>query len=373
MRRIMFVALLLVAAANATAQETARRPDAYFLEHSRIFYRLPPDDLAFEGQIAPHLFFHRSDVFGDGDVFDQPVWTWAASFTPLLRLRMLSTESHPVRTPSYMPRPFLDWQLFRASAVDTTWDDRRYADVPVRLWGITFTPWAHHSNGQDGCLFEHQIRGPVTGECIGTLPSDSIPVTNKVDGSFSTNFIRIRAGYSWFAAPDTVGGPLQLNRRCTYEFGVEYHPIGYLMGALSEDQAEYYSQWQVTLGVEWSAPWKGQWIVGADARWLNDPAPGVDNWAYDAEVSWLPDFLSGWGGFVRYYSGMDYYNLGFMEAISYLQFGFTWDLGAVPRILFPERRNPMVDTAPPYRRNALLDRTLPALFDGVCRRLHGIS
>lgn len=370
MRTHTVLLLLLIAVPGAAlAQEAARRPDALFLERSRIFQRLPVDDLAFEGQIAPHLFFHRSDPWGNGDVFLQPVWSAAVSFTPLVRLRMMSTTSHPVRTPSYMPRPLFDWQLFRASVVDTTWSDRRWAEVPVRLWGLTLTPWAHHSNGQDGCLFEHQSRTAGSDECTGELEADAIPVTNRTDGSFSTNFVRLGVGYAWFAAPDTAGDALVGARRCTWELGVEYHPRGYLMGAISGEQAAWYPQWQATLAMEWGGGRDGQWLVGADARWLHEPAPGVGSWAYAAEISYMPRFLSGWGGFARYHAGMDYYNLGFMDRIRYLQLGVVWDLGAVPRFQFPASLNAGA-TATAYGRNALLDQTLPALFDFVCSKLH---
>ncbi|HSJ30896.1 MAG TPA: hypothetical protein VK933_05650 [Longimicrobiales bacterium] len=364
--------LLLLAAfpAATAAQETARRPDSFFLERSSIFYRFPGDDLAFEGQIAPHLFFYRSDPWGDeGDVFLKPVWSWATSLTPMVRLRMMSTLSHPVRTPSYMPRPLLDWQLFRASVIDTIWADRQLAEVPLRLWGLTFTPWAHHSNGQDGCLFEHQVRPPGSEECTGELPPDDTLATNKIDGSFSTNFIRLAVGYAWFAAPDTAADALVGADRCTYELGVEYHPIGYLVGGISEEQAAYYARTQATFGMEWGRSLHGQLLVGADVRWLNRPAPRVSNWAYSGEVNYMPKFLSGWGAFMRYYSGMDYYNLGFLEEISYLQVGFVWDLGATPRFV----QRSVVNTAqppPPYKRNALLDRILPAVFDKVCSKLH---
>lgn len=364
----MLLLMAVVLPAAGAAQEPARRPDAFFLERSQIFTRIPVDDLAFEGQIAPHLFFYRADPWGDGAVFRRPVRAGAVSFTPLLRLRMLSTLSHPVRTPSYMPRPFLDWQLFRASVVDTTWEDRKWWAVPIRVWAVTLTPWAHHSNGQDGCLFAHQTRDPVTEECVGTLNTAGVPPINRTDGSFSTNFIRVALGYSWFA-PETVGDNLEAASRCTYQVGVEYHPLGYMMGALSEEQAAYYPQWQVALGAEWGAAFHGQWLVGLDARWLNDPAPDVGNWTYAAEVGYMPRFLAGWGAFIRYYDGMDYYNLGFTEEIRYVQLGMQWDLGAVPRFLFSDVTN-MADPPPAYRQNRVLDRILPKPLDALCRALH---
>lgn len=365
--KAVVVIVLLALPLRAATQEVDRRPTPVFLERSHIFTRAPIDDLLFEGQIAPHLYLTRADVWGEGDVFDRPVWSWTASFTPMIRLRMLTTNSFPVRTPSYMPRPLLDWQIFRASATDTSAALREFAEVPVRLWGLTVTPWAHHSNGQEGCLFAYQTRDPDNGDCVGDPPSDGVPEVNRVDGSFSTNFIRLGIGYSYFGVPQAIGDRLERIHGCTFQAGVEVHPVGYLPGGVDRLQAEYYPQVQATLGAEWARSWlAGTWTVGGEARWLDHTAPDVGTWAHSTEISYTPRGLPGWGVFARYYNGMDYYNLGFMEEAKYLHFGFVWDLGSSVQFRFPSSSDPGGRPSPRYEQNALLDRVLPAPLDWVC-------
>ncbi len=360
------VGLTLAAADPSAAQERTGRPDAFFMERSRIFNRVPTDDLAFEGQIAPHLFIVRQDPWGAGEVFSKPITSFAWVMTPLIRLRMFSTESFPVRTPSYMPRP-LDFQFLRTSLADTATALREEFAAPLRVWGMTITPWAHHSNGQNGCLFADQSQDPVSGECSDPEERAGVPEPNRVNGSFSTNFARLALGYSWYRLEDRdtrmVG-----SERCTYQASVEYHPGSWGPGSLSDEQAEFYPRIQATVAAEWGAPLRGQLTIGGEARWLDSPAPDVPSWAHTATVDWMPDGLQGWGLFGRWYSGMDYYNLGFMDRIDYLQIGVVWDIGAVPDLTMGEI-NPM-QALPRYPRSPVLDGGLPSLLDAACRAVH---
>ena len=362
-RRVCHALLaLLTVPAAAAAQERTERPDAYFMERSRIFNRLPVQDLAFEAQIAPHLFMIRKDPWGDGAVFTEPVTSFAWIITPLVRLRMFSTESFPVRTPSYMPRPF-DFQLLRTSLADTATALRESFQAPLRMWGLTLTPWAHHSNGQNGCLFTDQTQDPATGDCLDPGVRAGVPEPNKLDGSFSTNFARLEVGYSRFQPVDTDTRIIARDR-CTYQLGVEYHPEGWGPGALSDEQAQYYSRLQATVGAEWGTSLAGQLLIGGEVRWMDDPAPDVSSWIYSATIDWMYEKLHGWGLFARWYSGMDYYNLGFMEEVDYLQVGVVWDIGATPEFLMGDL-NPMMDL-PAYERSSLMDGKLPWLFDTLC-------
>ncbi len=112
-----------------------------------FFSRLPREQLVFEGQYAPHLYLYQGLIEKGAMLYRKPVWAWSVAFMPMLRLRMLSTASSPVVPPSCMPRPFLDWQIFRAS-VDMN-KEPNFTAGPIRLWGLTFSPRSHHSNGKD--------------------------------------------------------------------------------------------------------------------------------------------------------------------------------------------------------------------------------
>ena len=65
--------------------------------------------------------------------------------------------------------------------------------------------------------------------------------------------------------------------------------------------------------------------VAADVRlqYIGEASPGVPSLITQAEAACFP---RGWGGaglFLRLHHGQDYYNLGFAEEITRLQFGFT--------------------------------------------------
>jgi len=63
-------------------------------------------------------------------------------------------------------------------------------DSPMRLIAFSLTPWGHHSNGQDGCLYTDQTR--LGEECVdGTRLPGTPRATKQVDGSFSTNYARL--------------------------------------------------------------------------------------------------------------------------------------------------------------------------------------
>jgi hypothetical protein len=97
---------VLCIAALAGAQDVDNRNSPIFLERSYIFHRFPSDDLHFEAHLAPHLFFRQGLYQDAGEIYQGPDWgarSWSLSMTPMVRLRMFSTRSNPVRTPSFMP------------------------------------------------------------------------------------------------------------------------------------------------------------------------------------------------------------------------------------------------------------------------------
>jgi hypothetical protein len=116
----------------------------------------------------------------------------------------------------------------------------------------------------------------------------------------------------------------------------------------------------------------GRLVVSGEARVLRGPTPVAGGTAYQMEASWLPRRLSGWGFFARFYSGMDYYNLGFLDSIEYLQLGLVWDAGAVEQLLLPDDvpLSAPGPTAVPYPRSGFFDGWVARQLDGLCRVLH---
>jgi len=82
--------------------------------------------------------------------------------TPHMLIRMINQYSHPVRTPSYMPKATVYYRLKGQSAEKET---------------IPFLTFGHHSNGQDGAFYY-----------ADSLTANGDSIINKVNGSFAYNY-----------------------------------------------------------------------------------------------------------------------------------------------------------------------------------------
>lgn len=101
-------------------------------------------------------------------------WAGAVTLSFAGALRMLSAPSHPVRMPSY--RPSLTAQVFRIHPLP----------LPV-IWGLGLE-LAHHSNGQEDCVFDASLPAgsPSCREIIAAVVSPSQQL-NRRTGNFSNN------------------------------------------------------------------------------------------------------------------------------------------------------------------------------------------
>jgi hypothetical protein len=348
-------------AGAAAAQTPDNRAVPVFLERSYFFNRLPVDTLTFEVHLAPHLFWYQRE-YQRGELYDRPVHGMAFTLTPMVRLRMFSTSSFPVRTPSYMPRPLVA-QFFRAALVDGALG----IDSPVGLWGATLIPWAHHSNGQDGCLYADQV-GHGDG-CVDTAPPGAARAVNRQDGSFSTNYARLTGHYRHIRT-DSPDRWVEMTGQCTFEAGVEVHPDDFLMGDIAPEQASLYPQFRVHGGTEVAAVtgrgrwWQGRSSLQLRAEYLRGTAPGVPAVRWQAEASHTRH-ATGWGLFARYFDGMDYYNLGFLDHRRWLQLGISFDLFRGDEFALPA--DGPARPNPDYPRGALDELARP--LNWLCERV----
>ena len=88
----------------------------------------------------------------------------------------------------------------------------------------------HHSNGQDGCLLTTQTRvPPASGECVppGTVTAETI---NRIDGSFSTNYIRTGINYS----RNWMESGFEATREARVRVEVEHHPRAWIDDEIEE-------------------------------------------------------------------------------------------------------------------------------------------
>jgi hypothetical protein len=346
------VVLPVTAAAQPAAAldttETNRAPIIPFLESTDVFWTLRGGDAwvpyRLEANIFPHLVVYQnfSDVLdieqqirrGVTRVRERAI---SISGTPAVRVRMLRETSAPVRTPSYMPRGNLQLLLVRglkdpargrpAAALTADMSRRILESVTrVSVWEVHVII-GHHSNGQDGCLSIEQERVPAkTGPCLPDgveLTPDSV---NRIDGSFSTNYLRSGVNYSrnWLGKGPLEPATKEVRIRAEWEF----HPRAWV----DEDMVDLYGRHRLNVGTAYAL--RGvrgcsRRLEGAAGAVWNPQVASIEGsnleWSFDAQASCFPWGNGGWGFFVRVYTGQDYYNVGFLDEITRLHVGLTFN------------------------------------------------
>ena len=400
LRALVIGAVALGAAAPGVARAQASRPgDALvgrpwvdqFLEPMYIGPRYSARADAhhvdiFEAQIAPHLFYFQ---FVETLLRAHPGWTgwngWTMVFVPLLRLRMSSTDSDPVRTPSFNPQFATVQKLFTWGARPTR-PNPRPSDWAwptdggwMGLLSVQYTI-AHHSNGQEGCAFVNT--GTTDPNCAPADFSHGPPPANTLNGSYGTNYETLAVFHKWF----------QLDRNLTERraetVGVSWEryegtalarflPGGFDDAQPSRDLQRIFGKHRVTAEYEWEqalacGPFERGRARGA-FTWIS-PASDV-SWKYRAalDVAGIFRDVGGLGLFTRLFYGQDYYNIR-LENVGFMAiFGLTWDTRglqvfkpALPGISGGDA--PAPSTLPPAAPAAPVpvtggDETPPPVFD----------
>ena len=324
---IAIVSLHLICAASVAAQDTglvaagdARpvlRPDGtYFFNH------LPSSKLVFEGQIAPRIIIIDSIADAADRVLEGGThWGMSLSTTPMVKLRMFREASSPVRTPSYMPKGNIQFLRLRNLNADAT-PEKVAFQGPIETLFIDIIPFGHHSNGQNGCLFTNQTRN-AEGECVVTSAGPA--VVNKVDGSFSTNYVEAGVHYGRL---HLRSGPDDFRTKAEWRVGggVQLNPSGFLGGGIDDELKDLYGQTRVffeanTAVRDFSVCGRAESTV--NLQYIRSAPASIPSLIASIEGTCLPKKWGGSGLFFKFYRGQDYYNLGFAEKIQQLQFGFT--------------------------------------------------
>ena len=207
--------------------------------------------------------------------------------TPQITIRMFNEESYPVKTPSYIPQLSM-YYLFG------------YPELAHHT--TLFGRIAHHSNGQDGDFYNN-------------------------DGSI--NFLEI--GFI-----DTSYGS-QVNAVKFFKSSLEIHPKSWM---LDELQGQY-------SGLRWhnsffayklpldrgffSRKRKANFSVKVETTWMFDE---INDWkTFDTNrfsgaftFYYHPKFLEDIGLFVKFYHGLDYYNIYFEHQLDIIRFGLMTEI-----------------------------------------------
>ena len=380
-RFIATFALLLATAVTASSQvlalpgsttETNQPPIIPFLEGTDVFWTIQAADPTFPNRLEADLFPHlvaAQNFTNTLDLVEQSrrgvrrfkEFSYSISGTPAVRIRMLREVSAPVRTPSYMPRvnaQFL-WTRGLKDCDPSSPKPECGAREAVAMRGVEQVPAAvaaearalvavprvsvweahlivgHHSNGQDGCLLTTQARVPPdTGECVppGTVTAETI---NRRDGSFSTNYLRTGINYS----RNWMESGLEADREARVRAEVEYHPRAWI----DDDIEDLYGRTRLIGAAAYATRHvkicRRRFEGSASLQWNPGVVETVTEWTTSVQASCFPFTGGGWGFFVRYYRGQDYYNLGFLDEISRVHIGATFNQGGFFTFRRPRAEN----------------------------------
>jgi hypothetical protein len=224
---------------------------------------------------------------------------WGIELSPRIILRMYNKDSYPVRTPSFMPRITVFYQIIDNNSNKRDW--------------FSYFSWYHHSNGQDGSFYN----------------PDSITI-NTLSGNFSTNFIEAGA---FLSRPDKRR-PYILNYM---KFSVSfcYQQCQELSPAYGRLRLSFDYQTAINLSkVVRIISSKDQFAHHAvltqsvhlgciSGRFCNTREFDNKRFIFKYTLSYKPKFLNDVTFFAQYYYGQDYYNIYFNRTLKILRFGIS--------------------------------------------------
>ncbi len=269
-----------------------------------------PSRLIFEAQVAPNLFFpqlHLGEVApGVGE------YILSAILTPNIRMRMLAQESSPVIPPSFMPK--LTLQAARLW-VPRTEDKTAPRAIRVALLNVIL---GHYSNGQTGCFYANQTR-----DASGCTPTQGHLPLNETSGDFSTNFLRLESHVRFLQHFDA-------RSRSAWAFGgsafLELNASA-AFGGITPEMREVYGDGHFGAGALVERIWfEHRFRVEGQFSRPYGESPRQP-WTLSVEAAALPRWGAGFGGFVRYVRGQDYYNSLFLQHVGLVQLGLLFELG----------------------------------------------
>ena len=172
------------------------------------------------------------------------------------------------------------------------------------MWLADIIPFGHHSNGQNGCLFTSQARD-VNGDCVEIVPPQP-PAINKIDGSFSTNYVEATLHYGRLHLDSDEAPEGEDATRWEWRAGAGFqlNPKGYVGGSIDDELSAIYGPTRVIF--EGMAARRGSWRCGrlqADLRvqYIHDAPDSVPDATTQAEVACFPARWGGAGLFARFY------------------------------------------------------------------------
>lgn len=261
-------------------------------------------------------------------------WAGAATLSFEGDLRMLNVRSHPVRMPSY--RPTISGQLFYLL----------HGERPTLFSGRL--AFFHYSNGQERCTYDHELSDDSP-ECTRATDQVTDPQAqlNRQDGNFSMN--------GWRTEVYARVHQLSATRVAIAQLALGLSLSGNLpIGSSRMDGATRRLYGWGRLGAEIDARRRFGWAsLGARvaAAYFPSSGPRIPPASGLVELTIGPYWLTGFGFFVRYYGGRDFYNAFFVDSVQQFAAGLSWD-GERP-LKFARQANESRDPRQPSIREVL--------------------
>lgn len=253
------------------------------------------------------------------------------------QFRMLRKSlSSPVRLPTYKPGASI---LLLVRHVPVTVGN---AGIPIGIprnsgyWGVRATI-QHYSNGQQGCSWDETLldmETPCEARWNEILDSDVRLQTNRVNGDFSSNWVRWGVGGGWVR---NQAGADHADRLplISMEFFVEVgHEIGGVIGAMHPKLRDLYGRTEITPFArirlnppKFAAPMGFE--VQARIRHYPDRAARADTSKTGCELRflyWLPA-MRGLGLFTEYQGGTSPHSLLFSDHLRQIMSGLVVRFG----------------------------------------------
>ena len=185
-------------------------------------------------------------------------------------------------------------------------------------FGLVNVVVGHYSNGQAGCFYANQTRGES-----GCAPEKGQLPLNETSGDFSTNFLRLEGHLRFLNHFD-------VQRRSAWVFGGSAfmeRNSSLAFGGITDEMREVYGDGHFGFGALVERIWfEHRFRVEGNVSRPYGESPRQP-WTLSVEAAALPRWGAGFGGFVRYIRGQDYYNSLFLQHVSLVQVGLIFELG----------------------------------------------
>ena len=218
-----------------------------------------------------------------------------AVLTAQITIRMYNEESYPVKTPSYIPQISAYYLVGAKNSADRS---------------TIFVKMGHHSNGQDGSFYNDD----------GNI--------NLQTRNFATNFFEM----GWLKTDYSSN----LRAEKIFKTSLEVHPRSWMLQELHGQYSglrwhNAFLAYKLPLKMGPRGSIKANFSLKAETMWSLDKLYDWDTFnikRLNASLTFYyhPKFLEDIGFFVRYYHGMDYYNIYFQHRLDVVRFGIMTEL-----------------------------------------------